>query len=246
MCDQVIDYLAKLLNRPITEESEIFLTSAQRARFHSWLTKNQIGFDEEILSGKFIVQSLILDMPNQSSEGKHDPYQDFISTNDISTINPNAIGVDIQKIGEIFPYGLPLDLKSDPELISIFTFRELSYAQTKNNPLETLTGIFCAKEAIQKCSFFQRKLRDIEIQYKSDGRPVSDDFSVSISHSGEYAIAVAFHSALFTKQNLKTRESFELQDVIESRDNANSQHFRSLDIILLVLILISLVLHLTM
>jgi len=78
--------------------------------------------------------------------------------------------------------------------ISIFTLRELSYAQSKGDPKMTLAGIFSAKEAIVKCMGIanpKKKFSDIEIHFDAEGAPFSRNYSISISHSGEYSIAVA-------------------------------------------------------
>jgi len=58
---------------------------------------------------------------------------------------------------------LPTDPKTDNRLLTTFTSKELSYAQSKGCPSQTLIGIFAAKEAVQKCTQYKIKLTDIEI-----------------------------------------------------------------------------------
>jgi hypothetical protein len=92
---------------------------------------------------------------------------------------------------ELFPLGLPSDPKDDPELLALYTFKELSYAQSKPNPLQTLAGLFSAKEAIIKCSKQKKNFADIEILPDENGRPYTPDFLISISHSVDYVVAIA-------------------------------------------------------
>ena len=87
-------------------------------------------------------------------------------------------------------------LKSGGEAFiqKLFTPYEIAYAQT----FESLAGVFAAKEAFIKSS--QLKLsswHDIEIYKLSSGKPIvrcneidEDSCDVSISHDGEYAMAV--------------------------------------------------------
>lgn len=121
------------------------------------------------------------------------------------------VGIDIQRINELFPDGLPIGPKSDPELTSIFTMIELSYAQTKNNPIETLTGIFCVKEAIIKCSNINLKFTDIQVLNDKDNKPTVAGYLISISHSSEFLIAIAVSMLLKgnDKENLTKGDQLE-------------------------------------
>ena len=85
----------------------------------------------------------------------------------------------------------------------LFFSSELSYADTKDKPWETLTGIWCAKESVLK-SLSNRidiRLSEVEI-FKQNSHHLeviihnpkvkSDQFRyfVSISHSMDYATAI--------------------------------------------------------
>lgn len=190
MSNNITEYLSRLLNKTVDASTEITLSSAQRARFHAWLTNNQVAFDEAILSKKFTVNNLLngyLNSQLQQNEFKH-----VNLLNSSITGHLGSIGIDIQRIDELFPNGLPIDPKSDPELTSIFTISELSYAQSKDNPMETLAGIFAAKEAIQKCADGNKQYLEIQVAYRQSGKAEVSGYAVSISHSGNYVIAVAF------------------------------------------------------
>ena len=143
-----LEYLSKLLNKPITEEIEVTLSSAQKSRVHGWLIKNGISFNEPVLAQKFTVIELLR---GGIAEGVSQPpsHSNVLSLASLD-MGSLQIGIDIQRVDELFPQGLSSDPKADQELTQIFTVKELSYAQSKVDPAVTLTGIFCAKEAIQK------------------------------------------------------------------------------------------------
>ncbi len=189
-----LEYLSRLLNRPITEGVEMTLSSAQRSRVHGWLTKNQILFNESALTGRFTVDQLLGDINFVSTQSQTELHDNLSSHAGMGNFQ---IGVDIQRVDELFPQGLPLDPKADQGLLQIFTPSELSYAQSKNDTDVTLTGIFCAKEAILKASNLTINLNEIEVLPDESGRPQSIGYLLSISHSGNYAICVA---VLKTKQ----------------------------------------------
>jgi phosphopantetheine--protein transferase-like protein len=189
--EESIKYLSNLLNRKVDESTPVTLTSAQKSRFHSWLTEKQVNFDDSKLIKQFTLSSLF-NSGNQPSENSlNKAYVNPASGNINNKAEVGLVGVDIQNINEIFPDLLPSDLKSDQALCLIFTLKELSYAATKDDPRQTLAGIFAAKEAVQKASHSAHHLIEIEILPDEYGRPTCPTHNLSISHSAEYAIAIA-------------------------------------------------------
>ncbi|MBU3538245.1 holo-ACP synthase [Polynucleobacter sp. UK-Gri1-W3] len=185
-----LEYLSKLLNKPITDRVEIALSSAQKSRVHGWLSQNGILFNESTLAGKFYINQL-LGGAGVSVEQLQISSKEIAAASSKLDMGKFQIGIDIQRVDELFPKGLSFDPKVDKGLTQIYTTKELSYAQSKTDPIATLTGIFCAKEAIQKASNLNKKLMDIEILPDLNGMPRSEGFLVSISHSGDYAVAIA-------------------------------------------------------
>ena len=108
-----------------------------------------------------------------------------------------SLGVDIESINNfpddvLLPTGASFRSKT-------FNPIEVAYALTRISPLQTLLGIFCAKEATIKCCSNLDTLgfRDIEIIHDSLGRPLCKilknpkaKFKLSISHTEEYACAI--------------------------------------------------------
>ena len=87
---------------------------------------------------------------------------------------------------------------SDNFLKKIYTENELTYSFNKRNSLQTLAGIYAAKEAIIKANNLNLAYilrRKIEIKH-IDNKPIAliggveINGSISISHDGNYAIAI--------------------------------------------------------
>lgn len=187
--DLAKNYFSKLLNSRVDENTVINLTSGQSVRAHAWLKANNFNTDDVNIRSSFTILQM-MGMP-QSPLRPQLPQVEISSNLEPSTGMRVPIGVDIQSIRELFPFGMPDDPKSDPELLSMFTIKELSYSQSKPNPLQTLAGIFAAKEAILKCCNKEIGLANLEILPDLWGRPSIKGYSISISHSVDYAIAIA-------------------------------------------------------
>ncbi len=110
------------------------------------------------------------------------------------------IGIDIEKIERIREKAT-----SDAFIKSVFTKTELDYYVSRGKRAETLAGMYCAKEAVAKAfgtGFRGFRPNDISISHSELGAPKVElsgkaaelsggkDVKISISHSGEYAIAV--------------------------------------------------------
>lgn len=204
MKNLAINYFSKLLNSAIDENTVIKLSSGQSARAFVWLKANNLGInDDQKLSSGFSVNDLLGITGDLKSSSSIEPKQDIHSADiQILALGTSAsIGVDIQSVSELFPEGLSDDPKSDPELLAIYTLKELSYAQSRLDPAQTLTGLFAAKEAILKCAQKEINLTNIEILPDPMGRPIINGFLVSISHSLEYAVAIAMPAIRMEKNN---------------------------------------------
>lgn len=194
---EILGYLSALLNRPLSEGTLVSLSSAQRARLGAWLNNHGVMFDSANLRGQVSVASLVIMGTNVQGASPIVP-KPYIARNGRASAeseNGLSIGIDIQLIEELFR-GVDLDdFKADRQLAEIFTLRELSYAQSSKMPMETLAGIFAAKEAVRKCTggaeLSREEFRGIEILPDDDGKPRTSGFEISISHSGGFAVAVS-------------------------------------------------------
>jgi phosphopantetheine--protein transferase-like protein len=67
----------------------------------------------------------------------------------------------------------------------------------QSHRIEHLAGLWAAKEAVTKAAAVTpAKWTDIVISYDETGRPYAriktEEFAISISHHGDYAVAVAY------------------------------------------------------
>jgi len=120
--------------------------------------------------------------------------------NDLSKVSVSilGVGIDIESIDN-----LPVDLFTEESASfrrKTFHPEEVAYASLKTSPLETILGIYCAKEAVIKSSpeSMCLDLLDVMITHRSDGAPICEIktgtelcFKISISHSNNYACAVS-------------------------------------------------------
>lgn len=96
------------------------------------------------------------------------------------------VGTDIVKISRI-----EKSIKKDSFLKEVYTKRELEYCKTAEN----YAGLFAAKEAYFKAlgTGIKRPICKVEILHTKEGNPYfanDENCDLSISHDGEYAIAV--------------------------------------------------------
>ena len=201
------EYFSKLLNTLVEESTFIRLSSAQSARAHTWLKINNFNLDNISLTNGFTLQQLIGGVQTETIKVNTNSVQIKHASSVLHNHRNSYIGIDIQSIGELFPSGLPIDPKSDIELLGMFTIKELSYAQSKGCPLQTLTGIYAAKEAVQKCTQIKINFIDMEILPDQNGKPSVNGFSISISHSRDYAVAIAVSDIKNISNNFDSLQS---------------------------------------
>ncbi len=125
------------------------------------------------------------------------------------------IGADITDIRRIAEA-----IKNERFLQRVFTLSEREYAYSKHDPVQTLAGMYAAKEAVAKLSgkgLSGFSLTDIEIAHTESGAPQVNlcgkakelfgvKVQVSISHEKEYAFAVASFEPVEFKSVLPGKE----------------------------------------
>lgn len=106
------------------------------------------------------------------------------------------IGIDTASISRVTS-----DIKSGG-VLGFFTNSEKEYCEGKPRPFESYAGILCAKNAVKKALQKEQDiaLSDIEIAHEPSGAPyvllggkAAVGISVSISHDGDMAVAVAVY-----------------------------------------------------
>lgn len=101
-----------------------------------------------------------------------------------------AVGIDIESVANMPEV---TDYRGENFYRQNFTEREISHCILQKEPLESFAGLFCAKESIVKADNAYAKVpfHKIEILFDGEGRPYSSGFMISISHTTEYAVAIA-------------------------------------------------------
>lgn len=108
-------------------------------------------------------------------------------------------GVDIVKTNRFN------DIENNTTLLNnIFNVNEIEYIKKRNYNINTIAGLFSAKEAFLKAikkGINNYSLKDIEISHNEDNAPFivlhnslktkynENSFSLSISHDGDYVVA---------------------------------------------------------
>ncbi|MDO5713769.1 MAG: NAD(P)H-hydrate dehydratase [Tissierellia bacterium] len=108
------------------------------------------------------------------------------------------LGLDICKISKV---EIIYNKYQDQFLKRIFTDDEIHYLRKKNFRGKTIAGLFAAKEAMAKAEgngIGVNSFHDIKIFHTERGKPYGrlqgKTYEISISHDGDYAIALAFLS----------------------------------------------------
>jgi phosphopantetheine--protein transferase-like protein len=194
----LVEYLSSLLNRPVTAADRVDLSSAQRARLTGWLESQGAVPDAWAIPRSFEVGQLARQLGEPATKQGAAPFPSIRPALGSSPELTGGVGIDIQSVDELISPAALKDLKGDPELRALFTPREMSYAEGRADPRETLAGIFAAKEAIRKAdaAMLQRPFTQIEILPDEQGAPRIAGFAISISHSAGVAIAIAIARAI--------------------------------------------------
>ena len=199
------------------------LSSAQRARFLSWSLENNINVEER--NNIETIQSL-----------KTDDYLDH-------NINTGGVGIDVQYSSEFFQ-NVSIDLKTNDEITSLFTQKEIAYAETRIDPKLTLVGLFSLKEAMFKAGLVDERANnfsELEITHDSNGKPIFPGYQLSISHSKNLVVAVAVQSVAVKKEKIQDNTNIILSDDILPKDNKIKKTNISKREIIILTVVISLI-----
>lgn len=115
------------------------------------------------------------------------------------------VGTDIESVSRF----KKLYQEKSSVLEKMFFKSEYEYALNKSNAEQSFTGIWCAKEAVVKSfsQIIQLHVRDVEVICEKDNAPtvsieklkqsdIDYNIAISISHSRDYATAVAILTIL--------------------------------------------------
>lgn len=113
-----------------------------------------------------------------------------------------------------------LERHGEKFLEKVFTDNEIKYIEEKHFMPQTVAGIYAAKEAMLKelgTGIGEYSLKDVEVFHDEKGRPYGKAgeklFDISISHEGDYGVAVA---KLVANNNLNVPD--ELKHLLKRRE----------------------------
>lgn len=103
-----------------------------------------------------------------------------------------STGIDIEEIDAMPRVD---DFREDAFYSMNFAPAEISYCILQPNPYASFAGLFALKEAIVKCEnrFKGREFKTIVVDHNSSGKPAFEGLQVSISHTENYAVAIAIN-----------------------------------------------------
>lgn len=104
-------------------------------------------------------------------------------------------GVDIVSVARFTHF---IDDKNHPFLVKVFLKEEINYCFSYADPAVHLAGLFALKEAVSKClGIREYPFSEIEVRHSVIGAPIvwhngkKLSIRVSISHTNEFAVAIA-------------------------------------------------------
>jgi len=187
---RVEQFLDKIGRGHVAPDGPLNLSSAQKAAFRAWARKDQIPVDLALLNTRAISLNALLGgspvAPGRTGE-------DSKPNSSPRWLSPGApqIGVDIEDAAS-----LPdaFDYREHEFYKENFAADEIAYCILQPDPRMSFCGLWAAKEALIKAGAPvgpDCRLLTIRIWHDEQGRPNSPGASLSISHSGQTAIAIA-------------------------------------------------------
>ena len=163
---------------------------------HQYQVAEYFGVTAQTLSGwvktgivpdKYVMK-FQLDVQELDQSKIHEKTLNSLDIND-SSINQSYKEQNIAEFSKLIDAN---DLKKSSFIKDYFTDKEISYSESRPNSIETICGIFSAKESIRKTGN-KDNFKNIEITHV-EGRPVCGNYYISISHSAEVCVAVCIQT----------------------------------------------------
>ena len=190
---EIIDIVNRITGKVFSINSNIKLSSAQQYAFITLCKKSGKKINKTLIDNAFKIKDIL-------SDAKHLKTKKFQNTekkiNGIKRKNISknnfAVGIDIQNIEEFSKLIDEKDLRKSNFIKDYFTDKEIAYSVSRPNAMETICGIYSAKESIRKTGN-KNDFKKIEITHVN-GRPVFQNYHISISHSAGVCVAVCIQT----------------------------------------------------
>jgi phosphopantetheine--protein transferase-like protein len=196
MEQRLIAFLERLLGEPVDPAGRIAVSSTQRAQIVAWLNAQGITADFNRFKANLMsVQEMLAGGSEATSSAAPAPRPAIPPLRPVAPVvagaAPLGLGVDLQARTSMPEAS---DYRADPFYSTNFSARELAHCIGQGDPLESLTGLWAAKEAVIKAGAASPVkpgvLGDIEIVHAASGAPSYPGCLISISHEAGMAVAV--------------------------------------------------------
>ena len=177
--------------------SSSHFNSISNDRFSSELNKRGIKWDGSDIIFSDLINKNIENSNSNSSINLNSSNLNIEVKSSILGLSACQVGIDIQEIKELPDSG---DFWEDDFYKSKFTSEEIAYCVTKDNPKQSFSGLYSCKEALIK-SDNNLNWENINILHNENGKPIFENYNISISHSGLYSIAIAFQVKIDSQEN---------------------------------------------
>lgn len=174
-------------------------------RFSSELKKRGIKWDGSDIIFSDLINKNIENSNSNSSINLNSSNLNIEVKSSILGLSACQVGIDIQEINELPDSG---DFWEDDFYKSKFTSEEIAYCVTKDNPKQSFSGLYSCKEALIK-SNNNLNWENINILHNENGKPIFENYNISISHSGLYSIAIAFRVEIDNQVNETTNSNID-------------------------------------
>ena len=189
---EIVEILNRITGKNVDINSKIKLSSAQQYAFITLCKKSGKIINKNLINNAFTINEILNAKKYTDKKDNQNVSKKLNITQKVRSKNNFAIGIDIQNIAEFSKLIDANDLKKSSFIKDYFTDKEISYSESRPNSIETICGIFSAKESIRKTGN-KDNFKNIEITHV-EGRPVCGNYYISISHSAEVCVAVCIQT----------------------------------------------------
>jgi phosphopantetheine--protein transferase-like protein len=186
--DAALAYVSRLVGEDVTLDQPLVLRSIHRVALAAWARQENLAIRGGLINSgvPFSIRALM----SAGDDAAASPVVHVSPATGPEAAGQSGIGIDIEDVAS-----LPVtdDYREHPFFRDNFTPAEIAYCVRQPDARASLCGTWAAKEAVLKAGVphasFTR-LIEIEITHDDFGRPHHAGCTISISHTGQTAVAV--------------------------------------------------------
>jgi phosphopantetheine--protein transferase-like protein len=188
--DAALAFVSRLTGHDVAVDELLGLRSIQRVALISWARAENVALRGAVIDSgaPFSLRDLLTPTGEVPIAAAARP--EAAGPPPVPAFAAGAIGIDIEDVASL-PEAQ--DYREHPFYRDNFTPAEIGYCLRQGDPRASLCGVWAAKEAVLKTGVAGAalsRLIDIEISRDERGRPGFANCAISISHTGQVAVAV--------------------------------------------------------